>query len=107
MNSKLTPVMIKKINRFLRKRKYDPFDSHVEAVVCLKCGLVMNDQEPGNPVPEFYHARDPKRYCPNETKEIHPGVPGIAPFRRKSDRRVRHAGAKKAGKLFRALKNKQ
>ena len=83
----------------MKIKKYDKFDSHIDRIVCVKCGLVINDSEPGAPVPEFYHKANPKRYCPNEKKYLDVEMVGVSPFRRKRDRRARKRGAKLARKF--------
>lgn len=96
---KLSTPIFKKIKR----KPIDEFDAQVSKVVCVKCGRVFLDLEPAG-VPEFVHSVDPKRYCPNEGKRLYLGMSGVAPYRRKRDRRARKRGAKKAGKLFRNRK---
>ncbi len=86
-----------------RERPLDNFDRKVTKLVCNKCGLVIDDSEPMG-YPEFYHKTNTKRYCPNQGTFVGLGTAGIGEFRRKSERRARNRGARKAGKQFRNSK---
>ena len=81
-----------------KRKPLDKFDSAVDRLVCNKCGLIVHDIEPYGS-PEFFHLVNPKRYCPNEGVRLDIGTPGVAIFRRKSDRRARTRGARTAWKM--------
>lgn len=80
-------------------------DYNVAKLICTKCGVVMDDQEPGG-MPEFHHKDNPKRYCPNDGKRLDPGMTGVAVFRRKRERRARKSGARRAFKITAQNKGK-